>query len=72
MKDTRKIVQGVYSTGSQSVLNEYYRNWARNYDDDVMVRMGYKAPIQAAEAFHLDLSQSLSSHSRLKHSESQR
>ena len=35
MKDTRKIVQGVYSTGSQSVLNEYYRNWARNYDDDV-------------------------------------
>ncbi len=52
MKDTRKIVQGVYSTGSQSVLNEYYRNWARNYDDDVMVRMGYKAPIQAAEAFH--------------------
>ena len=43
MKDTRKIVQGVYSTGSQSVLNEYYRNWARNYDDDVMVRMGYKA-----------------------------
>lgn len=51
MKDTKKIINGSYNAGDQSALNLYYKKWADSYDNDVLVRMGYKAPDQTVQLF---------------------
>ncbi len=48
-QEPAKIVHDVYSTGDQAALNSYYRDWAGAYDSDVVERMGYTAPSEAAE-----------------------
>ena len=51
METTQKIVSDVYATGGQSELNTYYQNWAHDYDNDVVDRMGYQVPREASEDF---------------------
>lgn len=43
-----QIVHDVYQAGSQQALNRYYESWAVDYDTDVIERMGYNAPNEAA------------------------
>ena len=48
MKKAQEIVSDVYASNSQSQLNQYYRDWAQDYDNDTLVEMGYKAAEEAA------------------------